>query len=99
MLIAHAVVGIVDDEPLAATGVGVGILSSWLAASLLAGWWWEKLGGISCVASGIVLGVFVFFTAGRNEVPVALALGTPIVAVGAAFLIANRGRAGASVLK
>ncbi len=95
MLIAHAVASVVaDHEPLTATGAGVGVISMGVAASLLAGWRWETPGGVSCLVSGIVLGIFVFFTAGRNEIMVALALGAPIIVTGIAFLVASRAGAG-----
>ena len=69
MLVAH-VFGDEEGDG-GATGIAVGALSLWIAASLLAGWRWERLGGVSTVASGVVLGFFVLFTAGRNEVQVA----------------------------
>lgn len=74
----------------ALVGVGVGVISVWIAASLLAGWRWEKAAGVSTVIVGVVLGIFVFFTAGRNELPVALAMSIPIILVGTLFLCADR---------
>lgn len=71
-------------------GVGVGLIFAWVAGSLLAGWRWEKAGGISSVTVGVVLGIFVLFTAGSNQLIVAVSMGVPIIVIGALFLYADR---------
>lgn len=81
-----------DTSPL--IGVGVGLIASWVAASLLSGWKWERQGGYSTVAAGIALGVFVFFTAGSNELIVSVSMGIPVAMIGVLYVLASRAEVG-----
>ncbi len=83
-----------SEEPLTVTGVGVAAFIVWIVVGMLAAWRWERIGGISGVLAGVALGFFVFFTAGRNEVLVAVMMSVPIIIVSAGFLVADRGTAG-----
>ena len=79
-----------QDEPVTWTGIGVAMFVAWILLSMLTAWRWERLGGISGILNGVGFGLFVFFTAGRNEAIAAVALGAPIMAVGIGFLLAER---------
>ena len=78
------------EEPVTGTGVGVAVFFTWIVVGMLAGWRWEKLGGISGVLAGVGFGLFVYFTAGRNEIPAAVVMGLPIIIVSLGFLVADR---------
>ena len=84
--------GIAEEsgEGVSAEGVGVALLTAWLAASLMVGWRWERIGGLSAIVAGVALGIFISQTAGSNVLLVTFLLPLPIVAVGGAFLAANR---------
>ena len=78
------------EEPVTGTGVGVAVFFTWIVVGMLAAWRWEKLGGISGVLAGVGFGLFVYFTAGRNEILAAVAMGLPIIIVNLGFLVADR---------
>ena len=81
-------------EPVTGTGVGVAVFVVCIIVGMLLAWRWEKLGGISGILVGVGFGFFVYFTAGRNEVPAAVLLSLPIVIVNLGFLVAARGTVG-----
>ncbi len=83
-----------QEEPVTGTGVGVAVFAVWIFVTMLAGWRWEKLGGISGVLLGVGFGLFVYFTAGRNEILAAVLMSVPIIIVSVGFLVADRGAVG-----
>ena len=85
-----------QEEPLTGTGVGVAVFLAWIVVSMLGAWRWERLGGASGVLAGVAFGFFVYFTAGRNEELVAVAMGLPLVIISVGFLVADRRTGGGS---
>ena len=63
-------------------GAITGAISAWITASLLIAWRWERIGGLSSIASAV--------EAGGNTDGVELALCGPVIFAGGAFLLASR---------
>jgi len=71
-------------------GAITGAISAWITASLLIAWRWERIGGLSSIASAVALGVVINVEAGGNTDGVELALCGPVIFAGGAFLLASR---------
>ena len=76
-------------EGMSVEGAGLAAIVVLFSASLLVGWRWERLGGVSAILAGLALGTFISQTAGRNVLLVTFLLPLPIVAAGAMFLAAD----------
>jgi hypothetical protein len=85
-------IGSAASEPFTGEGFGVATMLATLTVSAAAAWKWERWGGAAEVAAALAFGVFVYVTAGSNQLIVALLLPSPWFLSGVLFLALSRTR-------
>jgi hypothetical protein len=83
-------IGSATSEPFTAEGFGVAAMLTTLTVSAAAAWKWERWGGAAELAAALAFGVFVYVTAGTNQIIVAFLLPSPWFLSGALFLALSR---------
>lgn len=90
-LVAEAIWG---DTPASLEGAVLGVLVGATVLGVALAWRWEGLGGMIVVVGAIALGIFAYFTAGRNR-PLAISVtGGPFLVAGVLFLASWRRASG-----
>ncbi|MBM3944528.1 MAG: hypothetical protein FJ317_03440 [SAR202 cluster bacterium] len=84
------IVAIVTEGSVDSQEVVEAVVLSLAAATLLAAWRWEKLGGLLGVLWGVALGIVTLFTVGPDrKVYLLLVSALPLIVIGGAFLVAD----------
>lgn len=78
------------SDPITWEGVGVGVLSFTVSAGVMIAWWRERLGGWIAVLGALAFSVFIYFSAGRNQLWAMSVVAGPFLLSGLLFLAAHR---------